>query len=315
METWPSLSEAHHQDSRKNPITPTTIKVRMALTKRPDEEEESSWEVVSADNSGDEENTLPPPPSPPRGLHKSISTPTFIHTKLHSSHDSTDDGDESNTLDESSFVLEYPTTTVSSSEGEDETDTAMNDGELVSFPSPMTKRTPSFKDAILLNAAEVRKEEALAEEAAERELNERQRQRRQKPQRRRRIIVSTIKRCSKSAGDLGSLVSIRETGGGGGDVGCGGMNGTTIGEDEVMGETDASDYYHRKNVGRTSRKNGLKLRPDEAKRRDGIVAKKNVQRQAQMAPSTPQGKGVAQKNKVKVSGGKRNGGRKKRDDT
>jgi len=95
-------------------------------------------------------------------------------------------------------------------------------------------------------------------------------------------------------------------GGGGGGSGCGGgyANGVTIHEEEVLGETDASDYYHRKNVGRASRTNGLKLRPDEAKRKVFIVAKKDAQRQKQMQKSGGGG-----------GGGSNKSGRKKRNVT
>ncbi len=48
-----------------------------------------------------------------------------------------------------------------------------------------------------------------------------------------------------------------------------------------MGETDAHDYYSRKAQGAMGRKNGLKIRPDEAKRLQITMAKKDMQRQRQ----------------------------------
>jgi hypothetical protein len=41
------------------------------------------------------------------------------------------------------------------------------------------------------------------------------------------------------------------------------------------------EFYHRKAKGISGRTNGMKLRPDEAKRRDIIMAKKESQRQQQ----------------------------------
>lgn len=75
-----------------------------------------------------------------------------------------------------------------------------------------------------------------------------------------RIVVKPIRRGSKSTGDLQSLV---------------------IHEDEdVMGDTDAMDFYHRKALGAKGRVNGSKMRPDEAKRKAITMHKKDLQRQA-----------------------------------
>jgi hypothetical protein len=76
-----------------------------------------------------------------------------------------------------------------------------------------------------------------------------------------RYVVTPIKRCAKSTGDLLSLAE--------GD------------DEEVLGESDAMEYYNRKSHGEHGRNNGLKIRPDEAKRKEMIVMKKNMQRQAQ----------------------------------
>jgi hypothetical protein len=56
---------------------------------------------------------------------------------------------------------------------------------------------------------------------------------------------------------------------------------STDDEDLILGDTDAMEYYHRKAKGVTDRKNGMKLRPDEAKRRDIVMYKKGLQRQQQ----------------------------------
>ena len=57
-------------------------------------------------------------------------------------------------------------------------------------------------------------------------------------------------------------------------------------DDLILGDTDAMEFYHRKAKGISGRTNGMKLRPDEAKRRDIIMAKKESQRQQQPQPNT-----------------------------
>lgn len=51
--------------------------------------------------------------------------------------------------------------------------------------------------------------------------------------------------------------------------------------DEVLGDTDASDFYARKAQGAMGRMNGSKQRPDEAKRLQMTMAKKTMQRERQ----------------------------------
>lgn len=80
---------------------------------------------------------------------------------------------------------------------------------------------------------------------------------------------TAIRRCFKSTGDLKSLVP------------------ATMDEhdddknsgDGSSGVCDTVEFYNRKALGSASRSNGLKLRPDEAKRRDMILFKKELQRQ------------------------------------
>ena len=65
-----------------------------------------------------------------------------------------------------------------------------------------------------------------------------------------------------------------DDGGGGGGGGGGGI---------ILGETDAELFYNRKAQGRLGRTNGKKIRPDEKKRLQMTMAKKNDQRQRQLA--------------------------------
>jgi hypothetical protein len=71
------------------------------------------------------------------------------------------------------------------------------------------------------------------------------------------VVTPTIRRCVQSTPNLQAL------------------------EDQVLGETDAMDYYHRKQKGMSGRQNGMKIRPDEAKRLDITMLKKEMQRQNQ----------------------------------
>ena len=52
-------------------------------------------------------------------------------------------------------------------------------------------------------------------------------------------------------------------------------------DDEILGDTDAHEYYSRKAQGSLGRKNGQKIRPDEAKRLQMTLNKKNLQRARQ----------------------------------
>ena len=82
-----------------------------------------------------------------------------------------------------------------------------------------------------------------------------------RPYRKPKIVVkspSLMRRCSKSSPNLLGLIQEDE---------------------EVLGDTDATEYYSRKSKGAQGRSNGLKLRPDEAKRKAFSVNKRNLQRQ------------------------------------
>jgi len=121
-------------------------------------------------------------------------------------------------------------------------------------------RVPSFKDAILLNAQEIQKEQHEEKKRKEQDFLDSMKKtklRMNKP----KIVVKEFKRCSMSTPDLSSLARVDEHD-----------------NEEVWGETDASDFYARKSMGASSRRNGLKLRPDEAKRKAFIMHKKNAQR-------------------------------------
>ena len=125
------------------------------------------------------------------------------------------------------------------------------------------KKVPSFKDMLLLQVNEEEEEEAENGEEKEGDEQTPLKKRIYKPK---FVVTPTIRRCSKSTGDLQSLCS------------------QPLGDDdeeEIMGATDAMEYYHRKAKGYAGRKNGLKIRPDEAKRKDMSINKRQMQREAQ----------------------------------
>jgi len=140
---------------------------------------------------------------------------------------------------------------VADSIGQDDFSMLSGPGSVVSMASGF-----SFRDAILSPPAkEARNDEP---KPSTEQARTRRHQQRIKP----KFVVAPIKRCAKSTGDLQSLV-IQE-------------------EDEILGDTDAMDFYHRKAKGFQGRQNGLKLRPDEAKRKAITMHKKDLQRQGKL---------------------------------
>jgi hypothetical protein len=77
-----------------------------------------------------------------------------------------------------------------------------------------------------------------------------------------------MRRCSKSTGDLLRLTIPEEL-----DVHS--SSGVSCAVDQLYED----EVYYRKSMGATSRMNGLKLRPDEAQRKEMILFKKERQRQ------------------------------------
>ena len=123
----------------------------------------------------------------------------------------------------------------------------------------------SFRDAIMKEKAQETKDQDPNEEPQEAKSPKTMKKR---P----KFVVTPIRRCSKSTGDLQSLARIAE-------------NDDHYGDDLILGETDAQMYYNQKAQGKLGRKNGRKVRPDEAKRLQITMAKKEDQRQRQQAAS------------------------------
>mmetsp|Transcript_19051 Transcript_19051/g.41002 ORF Transcript_19051/g.41002 Transcript_19051/m.41002 type:complete len:279 (-) Transcript_19051:379-1215(-) len=78
-----------------------------------------------------------------------------------------------------------------------------------------------------------------------------------------RFVVKPIQRCTQSTPNLHSLIEEED-----GDEGG-----------ESMGASDAMEFYSRKAQGAKGRNAGLRMRPDEAKRKQISLHKRNLQRQ------------------------------------
>lgn len=197
---------------------------------------------------------LPPPPPPPDSdwelldethinntsyqhvvivpnsklLRHSASSPDFRRLILHDVAEETNEDDDDN--DASSYGM------------------VSGPASVVSLASGL-----SFRDAILLAAPPEHKRA----DSGILMMNARKSKRRVTP----KFVVKPIQRCTKSTGDLKSLVSVQE-------------------HDEFLGDTDAMDFYHRKALGAKGYVNAAKMRPDEAKRLAITMHKKDLQRQA-----------------------------------
>lgn len=146
---------------------------------------------------------------------------------------------------------------------EDETSMAWSGMDLVSeapsVPSVGSNKL-SFKDAILQQPVQVHSHSSTATK--------------QKPSKKAFkttfVVVKPVSqksstgmmRNSQSMGNLRALDHIQE-------------------DHEVLGDTDAGDFYKRKEKGATARQNGQKQRPDEAKRLQITMAKKGMQKERQ----------------------------------
>lgn len=143
-------------------------------------------------------------------------------------------------------------------EDDDESDVASDSFAMVPGPASVISVASSglsFKDAMLAS-----KGPAVTTTTAATTTHSKKKKDRIRP----RFVVTPIKRCAKSTGDLQSLSKIEEDE-----------------DEEILGDSDAVEFYNRKAQGSKGRVNGQRLRPDEAKRKQMIVYKKDLQRQQQ----------------------------------
>jgi len=195
--------------------------------------------------------------------------------------------------------------------------------------SNMTKKTPSFADMLKINISSGVGEWGTNKEETEARLKDAQNKHRIRVRTKPKIVVTEMKHAL-STGDLTKMAEMeeereRELGRnrrprkqlsammeeeeadltiGRGDGGGGGAIGGNCGD--VMGDTDAMDFYHRKEAGSKSTQNKKKERPDEAKRKQISMHKKDMQRkkQAEKQGGNKDG-GGAKKKKTQQFGGKK----------
>jgi hypothetical protein len=135
----------------------------------------------------------------------------------------------------------------------------------------------SFKDMMMLHAAGQLKEQKSKAEKADQANSPKTKQQKFAP----KLVVKQIKRANYSTGDLPSLATIHDNVELSGCSGGGGL--APVRDGEVLGATDAEDFYARKSHGAKTHKNGQRCRPDEAKRKEFSQQKKVMQKDAQRA--------------------------------
>jgi hypothetical protein len=230
-EEWPSLSGTVSQ-LRDDMGTDATA-------------EGDDWEMLSPaesehlDDSGDE--VVPEIPRPLKVARKnSISAPELSALGVDAE---TAEEDYSVLDNQSESVVMVNTTGSVASSG------VMVQGPPAAANPWLNKNKVSFRDAILTPSKYVPAQKLQHGNEATQLVKSRVKS---------RFVVTPIKRCAKSTGDLLALAAEEE-------------------EHEVLGESDAMEYYQRKSHGAHGHNNGMKLRPDEAKRKVMIVEKKNSQ--------------------------------------
>jgi len=266
---WPALSPSnisshdHHASDNDwefvaddNPTTQTSFERDAEVIVEPlqEEEENAVGNSTSTDNSR-QRNSLCVKHYP--------STPDFHH--YHS-------------ILEESYSHVGGVLMESYDEGENEGDV----GSLASSSIVMVSGPPSVISSQSVWSSKISFRDAIMKEQTQDAKDEESPQQPVKPARtmkkKPKFVVKPIRRCSKSTGDLQSLTRIVENedhySGGGGDP---------YNDDMILGETDAQLYYNQKAQGKLGRKNGRKVRPDEAKRLQITMAKKDDQRQRQQA--------------------------------
>lgn len=256
---WPSLSASHGK--------PTPVEAAAAVSSSGAGEDE--WEMLSPNGSGVLEDTdndgavevvvMPPPPAMPPRLSlvrkNSQSAPDLRELEASELLAETKGDDTQTDVSSSGVIVSNPPSVADVSTAS--TVVVSNNNKPSSNPWGSPNKV-SFKDAIMSPSKAPSRSAGGTTKAAV------------PPVRRKiktRFVVTPIKRCAKSTGDLLSLAANYED------------------EDEdggeVMGATDAMEYYNRKSHGAHGRANGQKIRPDEAKRKEMIVHKKNLQRAKQ----------------------------------
>lgn len=252
-EEWPSLAASHGQDAAGIALTNNFAHSGNHT------DGDNDWEMLNTTTETSFEGDMvmirsPPPPGLPQ-KRKSSSVPDLRLLDQEAYRNVTEgsagDGqDEPSEASSSMVVVSDPPSVAAEASGV----------MLVNDPwASATSKGVSFKDAILSPSKHT-------EHASPNKNNRNQvpTSPRQRNKFKSRIVVKPIQRCAKSSPDLRSLDVIDDV--------------DDVKEQDIVGHTDAQEFYARKAHGERGRSNGMKLRPDEQKRRDMIITKKNAQR-------------------------------------
>merc|ERR1711862_958243 len=136
-------------------------------------------------------------------MKHAMSTPNLNHLEICEE----EEDDDSYTLLSSDDVLSSESSSSSSCDQQQQQQPAKQQPNNVQNNS--MKRVPSFKDAILLNADELRNEIEIKKQQKEKARIEALKHRQNKSRSKNiKFVVTPIKRCYKSTGDLKSLVKV-----------------------------------------------------------------------------------------------------------
>jgi hypothetical protein len=219
-----------------------------------------NWEVLSDSDSG-KDSPIASNEVIIDVLHRCKSTPNIP------TYEETDEfSDIDSYLDVRSLQTEEQSVHVSPKGSSD-------DWSMISSTTGNLKKIPSFKDMLLKNGGDIKQDQARLDlqEKLKKTVVERKTI---TPS----FVVSNdkhssrLKRCGFSTGDLQSS-TLYPT-----DVRQG--PASIIPEEEVWGDTDAMEFYNQKALGSSSRFKGLKLRPDEAKRKEFSLSKKEMHKKS-----------------------------------
>lgn len=259
------------------PALPTTkAAARVVEEEVAEAEAEEGWEFLEGPGATAQRGgagisfcpiTVPPTPPEEAGggraekgsvIHHAISSPNLRDYSFASSDDG--EGSDSDGISSAVLVDEYAMSDAGSS------------AVVVSRPPPSAWSAGglSFRDAILKSDGVDQMDGSAATALKLQRAAAAHHQHRKRIVKKKAtfVVVKPIKRCSKSTGDLKALDHCLE-------------DRADDGSGDVLGETDAQEYYGRKSAGAQGRRNGRKTRPDEARRLQWTMAKKELQRQKQ----------------------------------
>lgn len=247
-----------------------------AFIKTTKEGHSDNWDVLSDSNS--DQDSAVTNEIVIDAIHRCKSLPTFSVRNTDSSphkEDDNDDGDEFSDIDSSFGVQSLQTEEIPSMASLSSKE-ASDDWSMISstHQSGNLKKIPSFKDMLLKNS--VGGDATNKQHQARIELQEKLKNAAGLGRKtitptfivsNDKVYPNRLKRCGFSTGDLQSASAAYPA-----EIRQSSSQETTKSmipeEEEILGETDAQEFYHQKSMGKSSHIKGLKLRPDEAKEKN-----------------------------------------------